>query len=60
MTSLRTLTIALASLIAVPAAFAQDATDTASSSTAGKRFAVVGGAAILKPDSEPAAGLKID
>jgi outer membrane protein len=45
MKSIRTLTIALASLIAVPA-LAQDATtDTATSS--GKRFAVVGGAAIL-------------
>ena len=60
MTSIRTLTIALASLLAVPAAFAQDtSTDTASSST-GKRFAVVGGAAILKPDRDPAPGLKID
>ena len=58
MKSIRTLTIALASLIAVPA-LAQDATtDTATSS--GKRFAVVGGAAILKPDRDPAPGLKID
>ncbi|PPJ42969.1 MULTISPECIES: OmpW family outer membrane protein [unclassified Pseudoxanthomonas] len=62
MTSIRTLTIALASLMAVPAAFAQEnSTDTASSSsTSGKRFAVVGGAAILKPDHDPAPGLKID
>lgn len=58
MKSIRTLTIALASLVAVPA-LAQDATtDTATSS--GKRFAVVGGAAILKPDRDPAPGLKID
>ena len=58
MKSIRILTIALASLIAVPA-LAQDATtDTATSS--GKRFAVVGGAAILKPDRDPAPGLKID
>src|SRR5690606_5529000 len=59
MTSIRPLAIALATLMAVPAAFAQDAaTDTASAS--GKRFAVVGGAAILKPDRDPAPGLKID
>jgi outer membrane protein len=59
MTSIRTLTIALASLIAVPA-FAQDATTDTTSATSGKRFAVVGGAAILKPDRDPAPGLKID
>ncbi len=61
MISIRTLTLALASLVAVsPAAFAQDAsTDTASSST-GKRFAVVGGAAILHPDSDPLPGSRLD
>ncbi|MBD9480911.1 OmpW family outer membrane protein [Pseudoxanthomonas sp. PXM02] len=59
MTSIRTLTIALASLIAVPA-FAQDATTDTGASTSSKRFAVVGGAAILKPDRDPAPGLKID
>ena len=60
MKSIRTLTIALASLIAAPAAFAQDATTDTASSSYGKRFAVVGGAAILKPDRDPAPGLKID
>jgi outer membrane protein len=59
MTSIRTLTIALASLIAVPA-FAQDATTDTASDASSKRFAVVGGAAILKPDRDPAPGLKID
>ena len=59
MSSLKKLTIALATAIAfAPAAFAQDSTsiDTAS----GKRIAIVGGGAILKPDSNPAAGLDID
>ena len=59
MKSIRTLTIALASLIAVPA-LAQDATTDTISDAASKRFAVVGGAAILKPDRDPAPGLKID
>ena len=58
MTSIRTLTIALASLIAMPA-LAQDATTDTTSDAAGKRFAVVGGAAVLKPDRDPAPGLKI-
>ena len=60
MKSIRTLTIALAALVAAPAAFAQGASTTTDSSTYGKRFAVVGGAAILKPDRDPAPGLKID
>lgn len=60
MKSIRTLTIALAALVAAPAAFAQDASTTTESSDYGKRFAVVGGAAILKPDRDPAPGLKID
>ena len=59
MKSIRTLTIALASLIAMPA-LAQDATTDSTSDAAGKRFAVVGGAAVLKPDRDPAPGLKID
>ncbi|MEI2795345.1 OmpW family outer membrane protein [Pseudoxanthomonas sp. F11] len=59
MTSIRTLTIALASLIAMPA-LAQDATTDTTSDAASKRFAVVGGAAILKPDRDPAPGLKVD
>ena len=60
MKSIRTLTIALAALVAAPAAFAQGASTTTDSSAYGKRFAVVGGAAILKPDRDPAPGLKID
>ena len=59
MKSIRTLTIALASLIAMPA-LAQDATTDTTPDAASKRFAVVGGAAILKPDRDPAPGLKID
>lgn len=59
MKSIRTLTIALASLIAMPA-LAQDATTDTTSDAASKRFAVVGGAAVLKPDGDPAPGLKID
>lgn len=59
MKSIRTLTIALASLIAMPA-LAQDATTDTASDAASKRFAVVGGAAVLKPDRDPAPGLKID
>lgn len=59
MKSIRTLTIALASLIAMPA-LAQDATTDTTSDAASKRFAVVGGAAILKPDRDPAPGLKVD
>ena len=60
MKSIRTLTIALAALAAAPAAFAQDASGDAGSSAYDKRFAVVGGAAVLKPDRDPAPGLKID
>ena len=59
MKSIRTLTIALASLIAMPA-LAQDATTDTTSDAASKRFAVVGGAAVLKPDRDPAPGLKVD
>ena len=59
MKSIPTLTIALASLIAMPA-LAQDATTDTTSDAASKRFAVVGGAAVLKPDRDPAPGLKID
>ncbi|MEP6907039.1 MAG: OmpW family outer membrane protein [Pseudoxanthomonas sp.] len=63
MVSLNKLSIALISAIAfAPAAFAQDmASDAGSTDTAsGKRIAIVGGGAILKPDSNPAAGLDID
>lgn len=75
MSSLKPLSIALLSAIAIaPSAFAQDAastdattTDTAAVTTtdgngtvSGKHFAIVGGGAILKPDSNPAAGLDID
>ena len=74
MSSLKPLSIALLSAIAIaPSAFAQDAastgttTDTAAVTTtdsngtvSGKRIAIVGGGAILKPDSDPATGLDID
>lgn len=75
MSSLRPLSIALLAAMAIaPAAFAQDAgnTDTTTTDTAavtttdsngtvsGKRIAIVGGGAILKPDSDPATGLDID
>jgi Outer membrane protein W len=56
MRSIKTLTLAtFAALALSPAAFAQDS-DTAS----GKRFAIVGGAALLDPKSDPAEGLDID
>ena len=75
MSSLEPLGIALLSAIAfAPSALAQDAagadtttTDTAAVTTtddngtvSGKRIAIVGGGAILKPDSDPATGLDID
>lgn len=74
MSSLRPLSIALLSAMTIaPSAFAQDAvsTDTTTDSSAvtttdsngtvsGKRIAIVGGGAILKPDSDPATGLDID
>ena len=75
MSSLRPLSIALLSAIAIaPSAFAQDAasadattTDTAAVTTtdsngtvSGKRIAIVGGGAILEPDSDPTTGLDID
>lgn len=60
MTSFRISTLALASLMAVsPAVLAQDGS-TGTASSDGKRFAVVGGAAILQPDSDPLRGARID
>ena len=63
MSSLKKLSLALISAIAfAPAAFAQDAaTDSSGTDTAsGKRIAIVGGGAILEPDSNPTPGLDID
>ena len=75
MSSLRPLSIALLSALAIaPSAFAQDTvptdattTDTAAVTTtdsngsvSGKRIAIVGGGAVMKPDSDPGAGLDID
>ena len=75
MSSLKPLSIALLSAIAIaPSAFAQDTatpdaatTDTAAVTTtdsngtvSGKRIAIVGGGAIMEPDSDPATGLDID
>ncbi|HRO28467.1 MAG TPA: OmpW family outer membrane protein [Luteimonas sp.] len=58
MLSLRTfgLSAAIASLLAAPAAFAQDTGDTAS----GKRFSIVGSATILQPDSVPVPGARAE
>ncbi len=62
MTSLHKLSLALISAIAfAPAAFAQDAsTDSNTDTASGKRIAIVGGGAILEPDSNPTPGLDID
>ncbi|MEO8364818.1 MAG: OmpW family outer membrane protein [Pseudoxanthomonas sp.] len=75
MSSLKPLNIALLSAIAfAPSAFAQEPTTSASAadansavtttdsngSVSGKHLAIVGGGAILKPDSDPATGLDID
>lgn len=71
MSSLKPLSIALLSAIAIaPSAFAQDAASTdataavtttdSNGTVSGKRIAIVGGGAILKPDSNPATGLDID
>lgn len=64
MSSLRPLSIALLSALAfAPSAFAQDADSGTASSTdtaSGKRIAIVGGGAILQPDSNPTPGLDID
>jgi len=61
MSSLRKLTLALASAIAfAPAAFAQDVASDSSDTASGKRIAIVGGGAILEPDSNPTPGLDID
>lgn len=72
---LRPLGLALLSAISIaPCAFAQDAAGTTAAATgagavtttdsngtvSGKRIAIVGGGAILKPDSNPATGLDID
>jgi outer membrane protein len=63
MTSFHKLSLALISAIAfTPAAFAQDAasTDSSTDTASGKHIAIVGGGAILKPDSNPTPGLDID
>ncbi len=58
MKSIRLLSFAVASSLAfAPAAFAQD---TASDTASGQRCAVVGGGAILQPDSDPLPGSRID
>lgn len=62
MTSLHKLSLALISAVAfAPAAFAQDASvDSGTDTAAGKRIAIVGGGALLEPDSNPTPGLDID
>ena len=58
MTALRPLGIALLSAIAfAPPAFAQD---TTTGTAAGKRIAIVGGGALMEPDSEPLPGSPLE
>ncbi|HZF97953.1 MAG TPA: OmpW family outer membrane protein [Pseudoxanthomonas sp.] len=58
MTALRPLGIALLSAIAfAPSAFAQD---TTTGTAAGKRIAIVGGGALMEPDSDPLPGSRLD
>ena len=59
MSTLRPLSIALLSALAfAPSAFAQDTAPADSAS--GKRISIVGGGAMLQPDSRPAPGLDVD
>ncbi len=59
MSTLRPLSIALLSALAfAPSAFAQDTAPADSAS--GKRISIVGGGAMLQPDSRPAPGLNVD
>lgn len=61
MLSLRPLSFALLSAIAfAPAAFAQDTNTDNTDTASGKRIAIVGGGAIMHPDSNPTRGLDID
>lgn len=67
MSTLRPLTIALLSAIAVaPSAFAQDynsantGLSTENDAAAGRRIAIVGGGAIMRPDSDPLPGSGLD
>ena len=64
MTALRPLGIALLSAIAfAPSAFAQETTttqDTTTGTAAGKRIAIVGGGALMEPDSDPLPGSRLD
>lgn len=60
MKPIRSLSLAVAAALAfAPAAFAQDAAQGADTAS-GKRFAVVGGGAILQPDSDPLPGSRLD
>ena len=59
MSTLRPLSIALLSALAfAPSAFAQDTAPADSASA--KRISIVGGGAMLQPDSRPAPGLNVD
>ncbi|MET0892762.1 MAG: OmpW family outer membrane protein [Pseudoxanthomonas sp.] len=61
MATFKKLSIALISAIVfAPAAFAQDTSSTGTDTASGKRIAIVGGGAILQPDSNPTPGLEVD
>ncbi|MET0808311.1 MAG: OmpW family outer membrane protein [Pseudoxanthomonas sp.] len=61
MATFKKLSIALISAIVfAPAAFAQDTSSTGTDTASGKRIAIVGGGAILQPDSNPTPGLGVD
>lgn len=61
MSTFRPLSIALLSALAfVPSAFAQDVDTGYTNSPSGKRIAIVGGGAIMEPDSDPQPGSRID
>ncbi len=61
MNTFRPLSIALLSALTfAPSAFAQEADTGYTNSASGKRIAIVGGGAIMEPDSDPQPGSRID
>lgn len=61
MSRFRKLSLASAiALLASPAAFAQDTGPLSTDTSTGKRVSVVGGVALLQPDSDPLPGSRID
>lgn len=59
MKSLLPLSISVVSVLAAAPAFAQDAT-SGDAAAGDKRFAVVGSATLLQPDSDPIPGARLD